>query len=116
MDRPQSVPLVDHNNAPSNAPALRTPYMAMSIQANQARKRYDICAGCFAWLTLAGYVVLPNTFTSLKNADSLHTTAGGKLIQGTVRNIQLLPLAGVLCCIGMAGSCWLWWEWRKNYV
>jgi hypothetical protein len=69
-----------------------------------------------SWLTLAGYVVLPNTFTSLGNSSSLDGTAGGKAIQDAVRNVQLLPLAGVLCCLGTAGSCWLWWKWQKNYI
>ena len=90
--------------------------MVMSVQANQARKRYSISAGYFSWLTLAGYVVLPNTFTSLRNADGLDGTASGRALQTAVQNVQLLPLAGLLCCIGTAGSCWLWWRWRRNYV
>ncbi|KAG9197131.1 hypothetical protein G6514_002244 [Epicoccum nigrum] len=88
----------------------------MAVQANQAQRRYDICAGICSWLTLAGYVLLPNKFTSLGNSSSLDGAAGGKAIQDAVRNVQLLPLAGVLCCLGTAGSCWLWWKWRKNYI
>ena len=116
MDAPQAQPPTVRELVTRNELALQTPYMAMSVQANQARRRYDICAGCCSWLTLAGYVVLPNTFTSLGNSSSLDGTAGGKAIQDAVRNVQLLPLAGVLCCLGTAGSCWLWWKWRKNYV
>jgi hypothetical protein len=109
----------DHVNpkrAATSAPALQTPYMVMSVQANLTAMKLDIYAVIFSWLILAGYVVLPNTFTSLQNADSLAATAGGKAIQDAVRNVPLLPFAGVLCCIGAAGSCWLWWLQRRNYV
>ena len=116
MDAPQAEPPAVQETVPRSELALQTPYMAMAVQANQAQRRYDICAGICSWLTLAGYVVLPNTFTSLGNSSSLHGTAGGKAIQDAVRNVQLLPLAGVLCCLGTAGSCWLWWKWRKNYI
>ncbi|PSN58926.1 hypothetical protein BS50DRAFT_448460, partial [Corynespora cassiicola Philippines] len=65
---------------------------------------------------LAGYVVLPTTFTSLQNAHGLDKTAGGKMVKDVGRNIRLLPLASILCCIGTAGTCWLWWKWRRNYI
>jgi hypothetical protein len=79
----------------------------MLIQANQAQKRYDILAAFFAWITLAGYVVLPATFTSIRNTKDLEATAGGRHIQHAVQNIPILPLACVLCCIGLGGSCYL---------
>jgi hypothetical protein len=109
----------DHVNpkrAATSAPALQTPYMVMSVQANLTAMKLDLYAVIFSWLILAGYVVLPNTFTSLQNADSLAATVGGKAIQDAVRNVPLLPFAGLLCCIGAAGSCWLWWLQRRNYV
>jgi hypothetical protein len=107
---------VDPKRAATGTPALQTPYMVMSVQANLTAMKLDVYAIIFSWLILAGYVVLPNTFTSLQNADSLAATAGGKAIQDAVRNVPLLPFAGVLCCIGAAGSCWLWWLRRRNYV
>ena len=94
----------------------QTPYMIMSIQANQARRRYTVSAGIFNWLTLAGYLVLPPTFTSLQSSNALSGSVGGQILQNTVQNVQLLPLAGILCLIGTAGTSWLWYKWRKNYV
>ncbi|KAF2183889.1 hypothetical protein K469DRAFT_581419 [Zopfia rhizophila CBS 207.26] len=116
--RDRSSPTEFHGSdeAPHKAPSMQTPYMVMSIKANQARQRYNICAGFFAWLTLAGYVVFPNTFTSLQSSDSLKESKEGQIIQETVRNVQLLPLAGLSCLIGIAGTFWLWWRWRRNYV
>ena len=116
MHVPSTRHSVRHGHVPHDAPAPRTPYMAMSVRANQAPIRYDVYAGCFAWLTLAGYVVLPTTFTSLQNAHGLDKTAGGKMVKDVSRNIRLLPLASILCSIGIAGTCWLWWKWRRNYI
>lgn len=112
----QAKPPSDHQAIAQGPVAAQTPYMAMSIQANQMPVLYDLCASIFAWITLAGYVVLPNTFTALQKSHSLDGTVGGKAIQDTVRNVQILPLAGVLCGVGLAGSCSLWWVWRRNYV
>ncbi|KAH7363548.1 hypothetical protein B0T11DRAFT_329515 [Plectosphaerella cucumerina] len=79
------------------APARHTPYMAMSIKSNQIPTQYNALAAVCAWITLAGFI-------------------GGKALQEAVRNVQLLPLAGVLCSLGVVGTCWLWWKWQTNYV
>jgi hypothetical protein len=102
-------------NGPDNAP-IETPYMKMSVKANRARTRYNFWAIFFGWLTLAGYVVLPNTFTSLKASESFNDSASGKFVLKTVQNMQLLPLAGLLCFIGTVGTCSLWWIWQANYI
>jgi hypothetical protein len=95
---------------------VQTPYMVMSVRANQARKRYNLSAGIFAWLTLAGYVVLPNTFTSIQKSEALDKSEGGKVIQNTVRNIQILPFASIFCGVGTIGMGYLWWRFRRNYI
>ena len=84
--------------------ASQTLYMAMSIQANQVPIIFDICASFSSWLTLAGFIVLPATFTSLKNSNNLGSVASGREIQDAVRNLKLLPVAGILCCGGIASS------------
>lgn len=94
----------------------QTRYMVMCTQSNQARKRYTIGAALFSWLILAGYLVLPNTFTSLQSSKTLSGSKGGQLLQSTVQNVKLLPFAGVLCLIGVAGISRLWYKWRRNYV
>ncbi len=96
--------------------ASQTRYMVMCTQSNQARKRYTISAALFSWLILAGYLVLPNTFTSLQSSKTLSGSKGGELLQSTIRNVKLLPFAGVLCLIGVAGISRLWYKWRRNYV
>ena len=98
------------------APTMRTPYMVMSLQANEAPRRDNIRAAVFSWITLAGFIVLPGTFTSLKNSESLEESESGKAVQVAVQNIPLLPVAAIWCLVGIIGSSWLWRKWCKNYV
>ena len=93
-----------------------TKYMLMSVEANEIGTRYSVLAGVFAWITLAGFITLPNTFTSLGSSNALQNYKGGKIVQDTVRNLPLLPVAGVLCFLGVLGTCWLWKKWRGNYI
>ncbi|KAI1382519.1 uncharacterized protein F4822DRAFT_435495 [Hypoxylon trugodes] len=67
----------------------------MSLEANQIEAGHNILAALFAWLTCAGFVTLPDTFTSLQNSTALGANPGGQIVQEAVRNLQLLPLAAV---------------------
>ena len=79
----------------------------MSVEANEIRTRYTVLAGFFSWITLAGFITLPSTFTSLQASSSLGENRGGKLVQDTVRNLPLIPFATALCLLGIAGTIWL---------
>jgi hypothetical protein len=73
--------------------------------------------GFFTWLLLAGYVVLPGTFTTLnrvKNVVSNRSTE--TFILQSVQNIPLLWLAALCCIIGSSGICFIWWICRNNFV
>ena len=98
------------------APSMQTPYMVMSLQANEAPTRHNVLAALYSWLIPAGYVIFPGTFTSLKNSRTLDNSTGGKIVQDTVQNVPLLPLAALCCIAGISGICWLWWTWQQNYV
>jgi NADH:ubiquinone oxidoreductase subunit 2 (subunit N) len=95
---------------------MQTPYMVMSLQANEGCRRDKILAAIFSYITLNGFIVLPGTFTSLENLSSLSENKKGKVIQAAVQNIPLLPMAGICCFVGTMGSYWLWRKWRKNYI
>lgn len=68
----------EHN--PQAASTTETPYMAESTQANQAPAWDNIRAAFFSWLTLAGYVVFPETFTSLKTSQALAGSTSGRVV------------------------------------
>src|SRR5436190_2951567 len=104
---------------PSQHPSehnMQTPYMTMSIQANRSGKWYKAGAWFCSWLILAGYLVLPNTFTSLKALNVLGESKGGQILQSTVQNVPLLYVAFAFCFIGLLGTSCLWYEWKENYI
>ncbi|CAD6446245.1 57fae435-51e9-499a-a262-35fa7ac167fe-CDS [Sclerotinia trifoliorum] len=74
--------------------------------------------GLFTWLLLAGYMVLPATFTSLQNSRTVasEVSKAGKLILKTYQNLPLLWIAAIFCAIGASGMSWLWWMWKRNYI
>ncbi|KAK9342183.1 hypothetical protein V1522DRAFT_440656 [Lipomyces starkeyi] len=69
----------EHN--PKNKSSTHTTYMAKAVQANDAPLWDSVRAAFFSWLTLAGYVVFPGTFTSLKSSQTLAASNGGRFIQ-----------------------------------
>jgi hypothetical protein len=116
MGTSSNSPTGSRDNVPPITSTPQTRYMIMLVQANQVQKRYEFGAAFSAWISLAGYVVLPNTFTSLKNASSLNKTASGKIVQEAVQHVELLKIAFAMCCIGTTGNCVLWYAARTNYV
>jgi hypothetical protein len=97
-------------------PAAETPYMIMSVQAVEAPKIDNLLAALCSWTTLAGFIILPGTFTSLETSEKLGNSTSGKLIQHAVKNTPLLAV-GIICWLsGMIGSCFLWYRWRRNYI
>ena len=104
---------VEHD--PQATSTTETPYMAKSTQANQAPTWDNIRAAFFSWLTLAGYVVFPGTFTSLKTSQTLAGSTGGRIIQYTLKK-GLLAIAGACCLFGTVGTSWLWYKWRNNAI
>ncbi|KAI1382559.1 uncharacterized protein F4822DRAFT_439307 [Hypoxylon trugodes] len=100
----------------SHPDTTQTRFTLMSVEANQIKARYNILAGLFAWITCAGFITLPNTFTSLQNSSTLAANPGGRAIQQTIKNLSLLPLAGAFCLLGLAGTCFLWRTHQTNYI
>jgi hypothetical protein len=116
VQAPDKIEAPSEIEAPAIPPARTTRYMKMCADANEVELRYEIGAWLSAWSTLAGYVVLPNTFTSIGNASDLDKIVGGKIVQKAVQNVAVLKTASVMCCIGIMGNCFLWYRWRGNYV
>ncbi|KAJ7217392.1 hypothetical protein B0H12DRAFT_1032126 [Mycena haematopus] len=71
-------------------------------------------AAFFTWTLLAGFVLLPNTFSSLQNKgerqSSQHAPAGD------LRACPQIRYRVVCSGIGVLGMLWLWWQWNQNYV
>jgi hypothetical protein len=61
-----------------------TPYIKIYTQANKVPIADNTLIALFSWLTLAGFVILPSTFTSLKHSTMLNNNKGREIIQKTV--------------------------------
>jgi hypothetical protein len=107
----------DTHSLPCNPP-LSTRYIDMLLQLDTIPVLYNILSSVFTWLLLAGYMVFPGTFTSIRGSQTLVNGAGkaGKLVSTAVQHIPLLYLGAICCICGAAGMSWLGWLWRANYI
>ena len=94
----------------------------MLLHLDEIPQLHNILASLFTWIILAGFVVLPGTFTTFKkskdfqDADSNDSNAITYAIVHSIANIGLLWLAGGFCLFGVLGCLGLWFRWRENYV
>jgi predicted histidine transporter YuiF (NhaC family) len=95
----------------------------MLVEANHdARTVHNICAGISTWLLLAAFMIIPGTFTSLRdsslfrNVSQADNTALVKDILNSVSHVGLFWVAGFFYFIGLSGCISLWRVWRHNYV
>ncbi len=101
-------------------PRSQSRYMTMLLELDEIPRRHNFYASVYTWLILAGYIVFPGTFTSLKSSDSVQEAASrtqtGKVILDTVQNAPLLWVAGACCLFGVVGISSLWRRWKTNYI
>lgn len=77
----------------------------------------NMLAHLFTWLLLAGFMVLPVTFSSLRTSRALNGLGNaGKIVISAVQNIPFLAIAASCFVCGLAGLLWIWWENRRNYI
>jgi predicted histidine transporter YuiF (NhaC family) len=92
----------------------------MLLHLDRIPRLHNILAAVFTWILLAGFLVIPGTFTSFKNSeafkDSNNKDALEQKILHSVANVGLLWVSGACFVIGLLGCCWLWFMWRRNYV
>ncbi len=88
----------------------------MVLESNNVPAGYNILAAASLWILLAGYIVLPGSFTSLQNSKSLSDSETGKVVQHAIQNVPLLVVAGICCLFGAVGICYLWYIWWRSYV
>ncbi|KAJ5946399.1 hypothetical protein N7454_003238 [Penicillium verhagenii] len=107
------------DNGPSYE-SLETPYVRMMLEADKVPWEYNIIASAAHWILLAGYLVIPGTFTSLQTSDdvksSLTGNEAGAFILGTIKNPPLLAMATLFFFTGIAIMGWLYWEYQSNYM
>ncbi|TQW01636.1 hypothetical protein IF2G_10833 [Cordyceps javanica] len=75
--------------------------------------KYPLQASIASWMLLAGYLVLPSAFNSMKKSSIKMVGQAADLLE---KNVPLLWLAGCLCGISTLWISWLCVRMRKNYV
>lgn len=122
-NHPNTPPITENKNgAPSNlgrepqdeAPSTVTQYMRMLLAMDKIPRIHNLAASFFTWILLAGFVLFPGTFTSLRNEQGSSAVAKGVL--NVVNHVSLFVIAFLCCGIGAAGMGYLWWRWMNNYV
>jgi hypothetical protein len=77
----------------------------------------NMFASLFTWLLLAGFIVFPATFTSIRNSRALDGMGkAGKVIVSAAQNIPWLGAAIVCCACGVSGLSWLWLGQSQSFI
>ena len=114
---PAADPLPQRPQVLTRMPSVQTRYMGMLLHLDAIPRLHNIFAAIFTWILLAGFLVIPGTFTSFKNqTHDGNTNAVEGAIFRSIANIGLVWVSGTFCIIGAVGCCWLWFLWRQNYV
>ena len=99
-----------------------TPYARMLREEEEMDFVFNITVSAANWALLAGYLVVPGTFTSLQSSDQVeHALQGNKAGRTVLHTIQNPPLLSIACCLllgGLAAFAWLlhFAKLRSNYI
>lgn len=106
----------------ARVPSVQTRYMEMLLHLDKIPRLHNIMASVFTWIMLAGFLVIPGTYTEIhtsqtfKNADNPNNSGVAHDIVHSIANIGLLWVSGFLALVGTLGCFYLWFRWRQNYV
>ncbi|CAK5262248.1 unnamed protein product [Mycena citricolor] len=93
-----------------------TRYMNMLLALDGIPRLHNMLASFFTWILLAGFVLLPGTFTSLQKANTSTSSEAERRFIGAIQHTPLFVIAFLCAGIGAAGMVWLWWRWNKNFI
>jgi len=106
----------------TRVPSVQTEYMQMLLHLDKIPRMYNILASLFTWSILAGFLVVPGTFTTVKESKAFQeanhddSNAVAHAIAHSIANVGLLWLSGAFCVVGVVGSVWMWFRWYRNYL
>lgn len=106
----------------ARVPSVQTRYMEMLLHLDKIPRLHNIAASAFTWIMLAGFLVVPGTYTKIqtsetfKNANNPDDSGVAHDIVRSIANIGLLWVSGFLALVGTLGCFYLWFRWRQNYV
>ncbi|KAJ5343420.1 hypothetical protein N7541_007900 [Penicillium brevicompactum] len=101
---------------------IETTYVRMLKEEAEMDISFNITVGVANWALLAGYLVIPGTFTSLQTSNQveklLQVNKAGRTVLHTIQNPPLLAIACFLLVSGIGALIWLmrFPKLRGNYL
>lgn len=96
-----------------------TNYTIMLKEEAQMNWKYNVFVSIANWALLAGYLVIPGTFTSLKESNQveevLKKNTAGRAVLSTIQNPPLLVIACLFLVGGAAALIVLFRTLESNY-
>lgn len=99
---------------PAEAAPGEQGYQKMVLASYEVHWCYNVAAALSSWTLLAGFIVLPGTFTSLQNLRT--NTEAVETLQSFAKRTGLICLSAVCCGMGAVGIILLWLMFRRNYL
>ncbi|KAF8201176.1 hypothetical protein K438DRAFT_1582091 [Mycena galopus ATCC 62051] len=96
------------------ADSQNTRYMNMLLALDGIPRLHNMLAAFFTWILLAGFILLPGTFTNLQSKEG--TNGDETELIDAVQHVPLFVIAFACSGIGVLGMLWLWWRWNQNYI
>ena len=98
----------------------QTRYVDMLLGLDSIPRSHNLLASFSTWILLAGFLLVPGTFTSIQKSDMVKHEAQQNAVANEVlekvKHASLLWIAFSCCVVGASGLMWLWWRWRSNYI
>lgn len=92
-------------------------YVDMLLRLDSVTDKHKFLAAGATWLLLAGFLVLPGTFSSLQHSSELQELADANVwVASVVRNPPLLAVATLCCVVAITTLGWLWWRQESNHL
>jgi hypothetical protein len=120
--KPRHGMVIDHPTSKDGEPLPYehdTLYTRMLKDEAEMDWKFNLCANAANWVLLAGYVIIPGTFTSLKKSsgvqETLQKNEAGRAVLNTIQNPPLLVIAFLLLLTGSAILGWLWVKFQNVY-
>ena len=108
------------SQAEPQANTVHTRYISMLLSLDTIPRTHNILASVSTWILLAGFLIVPGTFTSLQKNAALAQAAAQNVVVGEVwERVQYVPLlwiSGACGVLGLVGVGGMWWRWRGNYI
>ncbi|KAE8384240.1 hypothetical protein BDV23DRAFT_177204 [Aspergillus alliaceus] len=99
---------------------VNTEYIGMLLELDTIHWLYNVLASAANWALLAGYLIIPGTFTTLQKSSAFENTMDSTFqAKAILSSVQNPPLAAIACTFfftGLISMLCLYRRWAGNYI